>query len=214
MPLKLHFMACEQPFVSLFFLLQWRHNGRQWVSNHQSLECEFNFCAGVDQRKYQSSTSLAFVRVIHRSQVNSPHKGPVTRKRFHLMTPSFINCISIICIDSLLGKPPSWEGGVSHQGAGQHDDVIKRKHFRRYWPTVKGIDLFHNITTNFRFYSNFSQILPIYKTRGYYNQFDCAKSFGVCYWCAQILQCGYMVQGLTYIAFYVQKHISARLVLS
>ena len=38
--------------------------------------------SGPDQRKHQSSASLAFVRGIHRSPVNSPHKGPVTWKRF------------------------------------------------------------------------------------------------------------------------------------
>ena len=37
---------------------------------------------GTDQRKHQSSTSLAFVRGIHRWPVNSPHKGPVMRKMF------------------------------------------------------------------------------------------------------------------------------------
>ena len=36
----------------------------------------------ADQRKHQSSASLAFVRGIQRGQVNSPHKGPVTRKMF------------------------------------------------------------------------------------------------------------------------------------
>ena len=36
----------------------------------------------TDQRKYQSSASLAFVRGIHRRPVNSPHKWPVTRKMF------------------------------------------------------------------------------------------------------------------------------------
>ena len=36
--------------------------------------------SGADQRKYQSSASLAFVGGIRRSPVNSPHKGPVTRK--------------------------------------------------------------------------------------------------------------------------------------
>ena len=36
----------------------------------------------TDQRNYESSTSLAFVRGIHRELVNSPHKGPVTRKMF------------------------------------------------------------------------------------------------------------------------------------
>ena len=38
--------------------------------------------SGADQRKYQSSTPLAFVRGIHRWSVNSPHKGPATRKMF------------------------------------------------------------------------------------------------------------------------------------
>ena len=34
----------------------------------------------ADQRKHQSSASLAFVRGIHRGPVNSPHKWPVTGK--------------------------------------------------------------------------------------------------------------------------------------
>ena len=38
--------------------------------------------SGADQRKHHSSTSRAFVRGIHRRPVNSPHKGPVTRKMF------------------------------------------------------------------------------------------------------------------------------------
>ena len=38
--------------------------------------------SGADQRKHQSSASLAFVRGIHRWPVNSPHKGPVTQKMF------------------------------------------------------------------------------------------------------------------------------------
>ena len=36
----------------------------------------------ADQRKHQSSASLAFVRGIHRGLVNSPHKWPVSRKMF------------------------------------------------------------------------------------------------------------------------------------
>ena len=38
--------------------------------------------SGADQRKHQSSASLAFVRGIHRGPVNSPHKWPVTREMF------------------------------------------------------------------------------------------------------------------------------------
>ena len=40
--------------------------------------------SGADQRKHQSSASLTLVRGIHRWAVNSPHKGPVTRKIFPL----------------------------------------------------------------------------------------------------------------------------------
>ena len=36
----------------------------------------------ADERKHQSSASLAFVREIHRWPGSSPHKGPVTRKMF------------------------------------------------------------------------------------------------------------------------------------
>ena len=45
--------------------------------------------SGPDQRKHQSSASLTFVKRIHRWPVYSPHKGPVTRKCFHLMTSSW-----------------------------------------------------------------------------------------------------------------------------
>ena len=49
----------------------------------------------VDQRKHQSSASLAFVRGIHRGPVNSPHKWPVTRKMF-----PFVDVIMIFkCIN-------------------------------------------------------------------------------------------------------------------
>ena len=48
-------------------------------------------CSAADQRKHQSSESLAFVWGIHRGQVNSPHKWPVTRK----MSP-FDNVIMLL----------------------------------------------------------------------------------------------------------------------
>ena len=38
--------------------------------------------SSADQRKDQSSASLVFVSGIYRWPVNSPHKGPVTRKMF------------------------------------------------------------------------------------------------------------------------------------
>ena len=54
--------------------------------------------SGADQGKHQSSASLDFVSGIHRWPVNSPHKWPVTRKCFHLMTSPWVLCfISEFC---------------------------------------------------------------------------------------------------------------------
>ena len=70
-------------FVTLsHYPLLWRHNEPDCVSNHQPHDCLLNRLSGTDQRKHQSSASLAFVRGIHRRPVNSPHKWPVTRKMF------------------------------------------------------------------------------------------------------------------------------------
>ena len=62
--------------------LQWRHNGRKGVSNHQPRDCLLNRLFGRRSKKALSSASLAFVRGIHRGPVNSSHKWPVTRKMF------------------------------------------------------------------------------------------------------------------------------------
>ena len=59
--------------------LQRRHTGVSSVCS--------TICSGADQIKHQSSVSLDFVRTIHRWPVDSPHKGPVTRKCFRLTSP-------------------------------------------------------------------------------------------------------------------------------
>ena len=67
----------------------------------------------ADRRKHQSSVSLAFVREIHQSPVNSLHKWPVTRKVFPFDdvimrpvsdwdSPIYIN----ICMDVKQRAPP------------------------------------------------------------------------------------------------------------
>ena len=68
--------------LRIVFPLQWHHNGRAGVSNHQPHDCLLNRLFNADQRKHQSSASLAFRWVIHRSQVNSQNKRPVTRQMF------------------------------------------------------------------------------------------------------------------------------------
>ena len=66
----------------------------------------------TDQRKHQSSVSLAFVWGIHQWPMNSPHKWPVTRKSFDFMTSS---CMFIVwglnkyqllrCTNNIFYKP-------------------------------------------------------------------------------------------------------------
>ena len=41
--------------------LQWRHNERNGISNHQRLDFCSTVCYGADQRKHRSSATLAFV---------------------------------------------------------------------------------------------------------------------------------------------------------
>ena len=63
-------------------------------------------CSRVDQRKYQISASLSFVRGIQRSPVDSPHKGPVTRKIFPLgdVIMDYEICTSPICLLRLVNQ--------------------------------------------------------------------------------------------------------------
>ena len=57
--------------------------------------------SGADQRKHQSVAPLAFVRGIHRSPVNSPHKGTVTRKLFPFDDVIMLTFIRVIIWRSL-----------------------------------------------------------------------------------------------------------------
>ena len=52
------------------------------ASQNSSISTVLAVCSVAHQRNHQSSASLAFVRGIHRWPVDSPHKGPVTRKIF------------------------------------------------------------------------------------------------------------------------------------
>ena len=52
--------------------------------------------SGAYQIKHQSSASLAFVRGIHRSSVNSSHKWPATRKMFPFDDVILHGCLHVI----------------------------------------------------------------------------------------------------------------------
>ena len=120
--------------------------------------------SGTDERKHQTSTSLAFVRGIHRWRVNSPHKGQWRGNLFHLMTSSrkwdtlhlwaneFVIHYGIFrspyracykAFSTFLQNTPkrhshTWES-CRCPNSVSHDDVIKWKHFPRYWLFVRRI---------------------------------------------------------------------------
>ena len=78
--------------------LQWRHNERYGVSNHQPQDCLLNRLFRCRSKKTSK------LRVTGLYEGNSavtgefPHKGPVTRKCFHLMTSSCQGPISLMIL--------------------------------------------------------------------------------------------------------------------
>ena len=66
--------------------------------------------SGADQRKLQSSASLAFVLGIHRSPMNFPHKWPLTRKMFPLDDVIMLFYIQLIHMGE---RGQNWENVVN-----------------------------------------------------------------------------------------------------
>ena len=66
---------------STMYTLQWCHDQCDGVSNHWHLHCFLHHLFRHRSEK-KSSISLAFMRRIYRWLVDSPYKGPVTRKMF------------------------------------------------------------------------------------------------------------------------------------
>ena len=62
--------------------LQWRHNERDVVSNHQPHDCLLNCLFRRRSKKTSKFRVTGLCAGIHRSPVNPPHKWPVTRKMF------------------------------------------------------------------------------------------------------------------------------------
>ena len=103
--------------------------------------------SGADQRKHQSSASLAFAWGIHRWPVNPLHKWAVARKMFPFDVVIMINtktfeliahlhCVTFYLILFFCCQLSGiWIFYITID----HDDVIKWKHFPRNWPFVRGI---------------------------------------------------------------------------
>ena len=62
--------------------LRWRQNGRDSVSNHQPRHCLLSLLFGRRSRKTSKLRVTGLCVGNSPGPVNSPHKGPVTRKMF------------------------------------------------------------------------------------------------------------------------------------
>ena len=120
--------------------LQWRHNERDGVSNHQPHDC---LLKRLFRRR---SKKISKVRVTGLCEGNSPHIGPVTRKMFPF--DDVIICVLIIFVIPLHALFVTQPRHISltecytamcYMLHAINDDVIKWKHFPRYWPFVWGI---------------------------------------------------------------------------
>ena len=86
--------------------------------------------SGADERKCQSSASLAFVRGIHRWPVNSPHKGPVTWKVFPFDDVIVIGSFPIYITGDHWVNP--WCDASSPKVTLSHNDIMDNV----IWPSV------------------------------------------------------------------------------
>ena len=76
--------------------LQWRHNERDGVSNHQGLDCLLNRLFRCRSKK---TSKLRVTGLCEgNSPVNSPHRGPLTRKMFPFLGLSGRRVIVVACV--------------------------------------------------------------------------------------------------------------------
>ena len=77
-PMAVIVYPCPDPDVALW----WRHNDHDSVSNHQPHECLLNRLFRRRSKKTSKLRVTGLCVGISPGPVNSPHKGPVTRKMF------------------------------------------------------------------------------------------------------------------------------------
>ena len=64
------------------YLLEWRHNGRDGIWNHQYHQCLLNYLFRRRSKKTSKLRVTGLCAGSHRRPVNFSHKLPVTRKMF------------------------------------------------------------------------------------------------------------------------------------
>ena len=105
--------------------------------------------SGADQRKHQSSASVAFVWGIHRGPVNSPHKWPVTRKMFPFDDVIMEQCSCEHVRDSLWYYPLLNEVLIDDQvNSGPANDWVHSDNRTISSPTPHALSSWHSKLTN------------------------------------------------------------------
>ena len=87
--------------------------------------CCSTVCSGADQRKYQSSVPLAFMRGVPWWPEDSPHKGPITRKMFPF--DDVIMYRSVLPIYFMLTPIVGWYQSNNPDEHGEWFGLIHRK---------------------------------------------------------------------------------------
>ena len=106
--------------------------------------------SGPDETIHQNSASLAFVQGIHRGPVNSPHKGPVTRKFFPFDDVIMVKP-QVIGAEVYISWPmgPSDRSKSSDKSLHQHNGVSKMVFCGRHFSTAFLEWRYLNIKWNF-----------------------------------------------------------------
>ena len=104
--------------ILLSTISRFHYDARYVVPNHRPFDRLFNSLCRPTSKKQLSQRHWRFLRGIHQWPVNSPHKGPVTRKKFHLMTSSYADCfLNCICVSKLVLVRKAtilWRATVQH----------------------------------------------------------------------------------------------------
>ena len=85
--------------MDYLFSLQWRHNGRDSVSNHQTHDCLLNRLFRRRSKKTSKLHVTGLCAGNHRGPVNSPHRWTVAPKMFPF--DDVIRCFYLYLSDSM-----------------------------------------------------------------------------------------------------------------
>ena len=115
--------------------LQWRHDGRDSVSNHQLRHCLLNRLSSPVTGEFPAQMA------------SNAENVPIWWRHHEL----FLLLVWLVYQCTL----------VTPSVRRVHDDVIKWEHFPRYWPFVRGIHVFNiiRLSYGFNFFSKWTFVI-------------------------------------------------------